>query len=281
MKKNIYFLLKGSLTIIVLVLLFYNTGLPQRLKTKTLAKKCRKKCVIYDRPPRTGSTTISKILYSCLISKGYKGYDYVPKERRDIAIHQFLAKTDSDLRALIRPHIHIDLQDHKLMLENCDCIFYITSTAPMGDRIFSRLKYNLIEGHRNGSFTISRLMKSFRKKNSTSIQITELEYTKYPYLKNEVPEYLRLTPHFVIRKNNISNDLKLLLSALECNKMSIISENVHSINMSKRNAVIDKKVNFLRTEVSSMLMTKDFRYNALVRNIHDRNLEGLHRAKYF
>ncbi len=253
----------------------------RRLQNERCAANGRR-CVVYDRPFRTGSTTIDRTLGICMDYKGYVGVRNLRDDNRTNGIHYMLGFSELN-RSSVRPHIFMNRKDHDGIMRGCDCLLYVTSTARMADRVISHFKYNLIEGHGNFTYNLHKLNKLVNrhlKGRRQRIHADEEKYTNYPYVKEKVSEYERIVPQYVIRKEYLAEDLTALLNALDCGGLPIFSDNIHSTSSMKtqtHQVVIGK----LRTAISKALRTNDYRFQKLSKLAETRNRFGLRAAAYF
>ncbi len=241
-----------------------------------------RRCVIYDRPFRTGSTTIDVTLGICLDYKGYANVRPLLGENRTNGITYMLGFNELN-RSSVRPHIFMNRKDHDRIINGCDCLLYVTSTARMVDRVISRFKYNLIEGHGNSTYNLRKLNKKVKrhlKGRRYRIHADEEEYTNYPYVKEKVSEYERIVPQYVIRKEYLTEDLTALLNALNCEGLPIFSDNIHS-TLSTKTQNYEAVIGKLRTAISKVLRTNDYRFQKLSKLSETRNKFGLQAAAYF
>ena len=207
------------------------SGIPRSL-SRAVPKT---KCVIYDRPPRTGSTTVSKALGSCMRSKGYRLSKNGDRNRSKVVMNMFSLETDR--MAIAGPHVAMSGNDVELLEENCGEMLYITSASPMKERLFSALKYKELAkrtGDPHSNETIEVDMVAMAKKNSTRTQLRELYLEAYPHVAGRdlsmldvVPE--RIVPDYVILKKSLGRDLQAMLDALGCNT-PIKTINAHKSN---------------------------------------------------
>ena len=250
-------------------------------------RKCSKsdrRCLVYDRPPRTGSTTIEETLGKCMHHKGYKGAQWLHSGNRTMGILEMLSFNYLN-RSSVRPHIYMTHQDHKRIISGCDCLFYITSIAPMEERLISRYKYGLREGHGNSTFKLRKLNRKVNRHLSSQkyrdqLLAEEQRYHLYPYINGKVNENERIVPQYVIRKKHLKDDLRLLLNALNCQDTPITSNNVHrsSSGSSKFN---ESTMQRLKNAISRLLRTKDYRFKKLAELSETRNSLGLKVAENY
>lgn len=221
--------------------------------------KLTNRCVLYDRPPRTGSTTVSSALSTCLRKRGFVVNSFVKPDIRDTSIARGLglitsngkSSTRSDRTydyAIVVSHVWMTEEDIQLLRENCGEVMYITSTAPMWERVWSAAKMVSVK-ERNGNTRLDRgMLDNAAKWLSESNRPYARFYDVYPWIRLTGPQRLRedgkhmeeiphqyeqvhihppFHPDFIIRKESLLADLGSLLIALGCKKLQPRSTNVH------------------------------------------------------
>lgn len=190
-------------------------------------------CLFYDRPPRTGSSTISLALHQCWVDTLHA------KTRLDIpASLMEQLRNDSingidhflTLRAPVVAHHawHCHVYDHHIahIKKSCRQLFYVSSTRDKKSRILSVIKHILSGNNRlaNGTISLERLrlekdfiMSEILKKNQTTESI-------YPFKGT-----LRLSPDYIVRTEHLQTDLAQLLSHFGCST-NYTSMNVHHMS---------------------------------------------------
>ncbi|KAI0565292.1 hypothetical protein FGB62_19g120 [Gracilaria domingensis] len=159
-------------------------------------------------------------------------------KRRATAIQKMLkSKVKSNRRALVTRHIYISGKDVKLIRSKCDDFLYITSTAPIKERLWSGTKHLLANRHGNttrDSLDMVKALEVLRNQRFENGSLRSLEeLNAYPYLTEtgERAEVGRkLIPDYVIRKESLRQDLQALLRAFGC-KESFSTRNVHEDNI--------------------------------------------------
>ncbi|CAN8075095.1 unnamed protein product [Agarophyton chilense] len=215
-----------------------DAGVRRRVQQVVTETTERTKCIVYDRPPRTGSTTIGRALELCLRSAGYVQQP-LPKgkkggERRAGAIRQMLAADrKEDRRALLTRHIYVSEADMQLIRWTCDDFLYITSTAPMKERLWSAAKHLLARRHGNTTSEWLDKARAAQVVRRQAFKVGELrsvnELNWYPYLTaggEEAAVKRKLIADYVIRKASLQQDLGRLLEAFGCDA-SFTTRNVH------------------------------------------------------
>lgn len=194
------------------------------------------RCILYDRPPRTGSTTVYKFMDRCLSRRGYPSSLLYFKGVSHFQLIDHFLNNPSPNKSLISRHLPEFPSDSKQRIEStCDLVLYITSTRPMRERLLSKLKYETPLGDDRKGQTVSerrsvptdmfhQLVNSTLNDDSESLQIAEIYYEHYPG-NGEVPF---LTPDYVIRSDTFVADFTFLLRALQC-PTKFISINVHKV----------------------------------------------------
>lgn len=255
------------------------------------------RCILYDRPPRTGSTTISHALLSCLRHKRYGNAFTYPREVMVRAMLNITAKR----RASVKGHLSMTLDDVNLIEDTCEKFFYVTSISSMTDRLFSQIKYGMFTGHGNQTIDLTALYTSLSKRSGEKMNAYELFLEMYPYSVNDtdVTEETRLQPHYIISKENLEHDTRELLDALGCQNISVESDNIHEIVVDSdtlptavadieaeedeyvEDANITDPFEALRANITSRMVHGDRRYRKLIERAQTQNKIGLELAKIF
>lgn len=221
--------------------------------------KLNNRCVLYDRPPRTGSTTVSSALSTCLRKRGFIVNSFVKPDIRNTSIARGLRLTTSSDKpgsrtgrihdyAIVVSHVWMTEEDIRLLRENCGEVMYITSTAPMWERVWSAAKMVSVK-ERNGNTRLDRgMLDNAAKWLSESNRPYARFYDVYPWIRLTGPQRLRedgkhmeeiphqyepvrihppFHPDFIITKQALLADLGSLLIALGCKKLQPRSTNVH------------------------------------------------------
>lgn len=182
------------------------------------------RCFIYDRPPRTGSSTISDALETCLRGKDYVlAYARTQEERQFVVSHMLQFRRTT--RGAVHSHVYMNQNDTTFIRQVCDIVLYVTSTNPMIRRIVSQVKYSLFEGHGNASVSTSDVISALQTRDFTKY---EEFLERYPYVYQEVNVRNQLIPDYIIRATQLEYDLTRLLRALRC-RDKLESQNVHSL----------------------------------------------------
>ncbi|PXF48235.1 hypothetical protein BWQ96_01924 [Gracilariopsis chorda] len=183
------------------------------------------RCFIYDRPPRTASTTIGTALQSCLRRHHFR---QPPREKQRSAIpYTIFDNLQTPRKALLSRHFYLNSRTVSLLRKRCSTLFYITSCAPIEERLLSASKYTLSGGHGNSTLDDQQMHAAAEKANSSTRQKRFLNH--YPYVdddKKPINVSTPLVPNYVIRKPHLRQDLTKLLQTLQCDT-SFVSGNVH------------------------------------------------------
>lgn len=219
------------------------------------------RCVLYDRPPRTGSTTVSNALATCLRKRGFKVNSFVRPDVRNTSIARGLglhppssaddASDQARMRrdyALVATHVWMTQDDVDLLRDHCEHVVYLTSAAPMWERVWSAAKMVSVK-ERNGNTKLDSgmLHRAAEWLNRSDRPYAQF-YNVYPWIRLTGPQRMRddgkhmeeiphlyepvaidppFHPHFVIRKDALLDDLAALLAALGCKRLQPRSTNVH------------------------------------------------------
>ncbi|PXF48967.1 hypothetical protein BWQ96_01309 [Gracilariopsis chorda] len=185
-------------------------------------------CVIYDRPPRTASTTIGNALEKCLEPLGYEQPDWQGMDGRSLMVLNML-RLPFERVSLLARHFYMNSTSLLELRTGCDALFYITSTAPMKERLWSLVKYRQVTKHGNSSLNETQLFAALQDLRKETVQIEVLN--AYPYLQTHETPINRstidtITPDYVIRKSQLNEDMSKLLRAFGC-ETRFVSENIH------------------------------------------------------
>lgn len=242
------------------------------------------KCILYDRVPRTGSTTLGLTLEQCLLSKGYRVLSADTRSVSKYSVIKRLAGIVYDMSggvarklAAARHHVCARREDFDKLVKACDRLLYISSCAPMASRLESMAKYWVASGHGNATVTSKRVLKRMEAYASESWAVREAYFEAYPYTNGTHPrgtaEDDRVVPDYVIRNSQLVADTHALLNALKCD-MRIESDNMHSVEDQAVEEVI-------RNYVKNMVRMGDARYKAMMRLATEGNSAGLRLASTF
>lgn len=221
------------------------------------------KCVVYDRPMRTGSSTISSHLIQCFHSLGYFIDTHQLGNSRARSIPHALEQPSPNKRfAIVRGHIWISEVDIRLLHTRCDQVVYITSCAPLWQQVWSAAKmlsYKRVNGNTTLGAEDAENALKWLQQNAKAyarmyefypfIHLTEplerLQSNRYPDLppsfeRAEISSPFR--PDYVIRKDRIIEDLSKLLDALGCDARIGNAKNVHQVQGEDDEAAYEIKI---------------------------------------
>lgn len=239
------------------------------------------KCILYDQPPRTGSTTIGISLDKCVRSKGYSGVPATKHRGRDYVIDDML-EVQGKLKASVQAHLFMTRRDIRNLHEQCDKLLYISSTVPMADRLLSVLKYATYKGHGNRSISPKALKEMFEKRLPGMTEV-ETFLEAYPFKAEfNIRESERLVPSYVIRRDFLKEDTMAILNALGCNHVNVSNENVHVLEgATDRQAEEQYTLMYeMKATLSAMMRRNDSRYKIL-NDLAEKNEDGLQLASSF
>lgn len=208
------------------------------------------KCVIYDRPMRTASTTITASLNSCFSSLGWTIDRHHLGNNRSRCI-EFELQKGRPPYAMIKGHKWLTAEGVHLLRATCTHLIYITSTAPLWEQVWSAAKM-LSNVRTNGNSTLD----SNQLEAALSwIELYGREYARlyeaYPHIRLTKPLEIQpdgrypdlppsfereqispeFVPDYVIRKPNLLQDLPPLLKSFGCESTIGEAKNVHSIRL--------------------------------------------------
>lgn len=189
-------------------------------------------CLIYDKPKRTGSTTIARALHACW-SKHHHFEPTKVSKNPNVATEQML-KLNQSIVAHSLHHIVFSDDDCKEIETQCRQVFHVTSTRRMNARILSYAKVTALKYKKGRNYTIgSDDLKYVLKSIITDGHIIERRYEKGVY------EGVRRIPmHYVIRNDDLQDDLEVLLRTFACAPV-IKRVNTHSLNSSYRSQQLE------------------------------------------
>lgn len=229
------------------------------------------RCVIYDSPQRTGSSTIRGALEDCFAGKDH--YFSFPKveNHQENRIQKTLNEEHENYVSVVG-HIRISKADIKMIKNRCKKVFYITSAAPLLERMRSMLKYRQTAGHGNSTLSSDFLKTPLNESTLKFIRYKEEFYNAFPHNKQGLSEKDRLVPDYVIQKKTLMDDLGSILSSFGCDPSTFVSTNIHEL---------DKKgTEVLDSQIKDQLKSNDFRFKKLIQ-IRKRRKTALKKAKNF
>lgn len=250
-------------------------------------------CLIYDKPYRTASTTISHALRSCWSSlRAHMRHDrqFAVDEDQSGFISNML-RSEFPIVALVGSHFQISEVEVNDLRTYCDLYIYITSTRSMAERLASEAKFHTAKSTVHTNYTLSR-----RQTQRAQLRVferdwtgTELLYERYPFLEGQSG----LKPGYIVRNQNFVHDLRALLNAFGC-PSHFVSVNVHPTNQSvldersgQQDSQTDVDVDAREIEVDSKqlnlsaisLQFDDARHKRLSALAQRINKRGLKRAR--
>lgn len=219
-------------------------------------------CFFYDKPPRTGSTTIAHALETCLLFKGYTSiHKPIAEIERAEVVSNMLSMPGRKFSAVIK-HVEVSDEDIQMLRKECNMLFFLSSTRPMTERIASAAKYGMSKRHGSSTLTNEQYKDvQLRAKRDT---YTEPELERYPFTGNNA-----IFPDYVIRSDNLDDDLHGLLQAMGC-KIEYRLLNVHEFEDKAFSGEIKKSIHLNGT---------DSRFKELTHIAEIRNRRGLRRAR--
>lgn len=213
--------------------------------------------------------------------------------------------------AAVKGHLTLSPSDVLKLQTYCDKFLYVSSTGPILKRLTSQLKYTLFRGHGNRTVSIDRLINITNRRGKDHIENQESFLEKYPYHVNDTvtKEEDHLIPHYIIRQENLEEDLVPLMRSLNCsNTGDIQTRNVHSLSVNmtklasvlmdsslknvssmqvKSSAVGESELNVsavfdaIEANISKYLRENDFRYRHMLQLAELNNPSGLTHAAEF
>lgn len=205
-------------------------------------------CLIYDKPKRTGSTTISRALHKCW--SGH--YSFEPQKgpkNAHVAAARMIDLNQSIVAHSLR-HILFSDEDCLSIDANCRRIFHITSTRRMNARLVSYAKVTSLQNKEGRNFTVEsddlrRVLRTVVRRGHA----LEQRYEKGVYKGIH-----RIAVNYVIRNSFLTHDLNKLLHAFGCTPQ-IKSVNTHIYNSS--NQMHAKSATFWNTSLNAHRHSKD------------------------
>lgn len=167
-------------------------------------------CVVYDRPPRTGSTSISQPLTACLRALNFAVPQTLPSIGRSGVLLSTLAQPTTRVAAS-RTHLYLTMgADHAAMSlsDRCARTLYVSGTAPMAERILSQIKYGIRGAvHTNSTVDASEVWSAVRRRGRAG-RISQYEgfLSRYPFVSEKALGSLGLEEN---GGNGIAADMNL------------------------------------------------------------------------
>lgn len=136
--------------------------------------------------------------------------------------------------AIAGSHFTISVEDQRLMVQECEQIFYLTSTRTIRERLMSLGKHTAAGSRvaENATLSEKQMKRAFQiAKTSKSV---ELNWERSKFRSNHP-----FTPDYIIRREYFREDLMKLLDALSCEDR-FRSSNVHSAKVTKQELLPQK-----------------------------------------
>lgn len=211
------------------------------------------RCVVYDRPPRTGSTTVSRALAECLLTLKWPSPITSTPEQRSSAITRGLRIARDEL-AVVKGHMLMSEDDVRQLRKECDQTFFITNTARLDDRLWSAAKMSLSWKNGNVSLVSDQVNKRAHEWLDAHGRRQAAYLEAYPFTNvtgplvmtgesttHDIATYWRTVRtggfayDYVVRKSNMADDLSALLQAFGCSSQ-FQTQNVHSVKAEQESA---------------------------------------------
>lgn len=192
-------------------------------------------CLIYDKPYRTGSTTISHALRSCWTTlRARMRHDRWSglRESESGYISRML-RSEFPIVGLVGLHFRISEEEIEELRTYCNLYVYITSTRCMRERLASEAKFHSLESssvHTNYTLSRRQTRRAQSRVTEHDWSNTELIYEQYPFQEGRAV----LKPSYIVRNERLVDDLHALLNAFGC-PSHFVSVNVHGTNRSVLN----------------------------------------------
>lgn len=249
----------------------------QYLSTVTqLQNSSGKLCLVYDKAPRTASSTISSALRKCWTKYKYK-YPHANAADYRTTISKML-NLSSDRVAVTGVHFTMPTSEVQLLQKKCAHLFYVTSTRTMTERIASKAKYEASNGKISINTTLSQHALQEALRNAVNDKSSEFRMERYPFPEPEQ----RIKPDYIIRHEHFTDDLQFLLRAFRCPE-HIRSRNVHDIEREEQSGHGDDTFAMLN-DVDSWpidLKFNDYRHLTLSKMAERRNNISIGKLKLF
>lgn len=222
-------------------------------------------CVFYDKPPRTGSTTVANVLAKCMHMKGYTAINApISSLEKNEVVSNMLEKTGYK-KSATRKHVMISDDDIRSLQTQCHRLLYVTSTRPMVERIASAAKYTMTRNHGNSTLTKQQYVSAMKK--ASADNTTEHVLEKYPFTGK-----MSIEPNYVIRSEFLTRDFDILLHNLGCD-INYYDSNVHEAPYGSE---VERQLS-----KGMGLSHGDARHKYLNRLANKRNSKGALMAKLF
>lgn len=234
-------------------------------------------CLIYDKAPRTGSSTILHTLRQCWKSSKFR----FRRPRRVLEGHTFAEECVNDIhheRIVIGGnHFYMGNHDIELIAKECKHIFYVTSTRKMKERLLSKAKYDASSGKIAANSTLNgedwKKVQHRLSRYKDEYETVEKNLERYPFVS---PRWA-ITPDYVIRSDSLFADLGLLLHAFGCNT-TIRSQNIHTVSDIEKDEGEEEEEGPEKDDADEVVeMVKE--ENNTSNGLHDKTKEELTRLK--
>lgn len=258
------------------------------------------KCLLYDRPMRTGSTTITTALRHCL--KQTPGWafavrtaegDYHHVIRNALRVHH----NETVARNLvIMQHMWISDADVHMLFHKCAQVLYVSSCARLSEQVWSAAKMlSNVRENGNSSLDDVQMRAATAWTEAHAVDYARF-YESYPHILSHAPlqrqdngrfpdippsfERIPITrafaPHFVVRKHFMETDLSALLAAMRCTS-SFKTKNVHAVSHDER----EREQNLMTTVMNNQKVGDGKTFARLNRIAEENNTVGLERVVDF
>lgn len=230
------------------------------------------KCLIYDKPPRTASSTISRSLRTCWTSQNYSIFHSTYDTPFNATLSEML-NTTSDRIGISGVHFGMLPDQIEALYHECESVMYITSTRSMGPRIASAAKYKVSQARVYLNTTLNHTQMEEAWNISVEIineEQVERRLENYPFDGREIQ------PDFVVRNDHLQSDLADLLSAFNCS-VSVRSKNLHVYESEEESDDEIPQFDFKKLSIK----LGDARHKKLVTLAKHHNQQGLERARFF
>lgn len=208
--------------------LFVRNGTRWYPEPRPRKPKSPKVCLIYDKSPHTGSTTIATAMSHCWTKELQMPHlKYRPQFR---AIPQSLL-TGTEFMAASRNHIYFD-DNHTIELyHTCEHLFLVTSTRDIIEKVFSGILHRSTLKGTGKNYTLDESKTGaawnefwtwFDAQTSQNNSVPESSHQFYPFIAE-----VRIESDYVIRHEHLTDDLANLLDAFGC-QTKFTTTNVHN-----------------------------------------------------
>lgn len=216
-------------SIVLTVLLFANLSIRFQLfraPAGSLRAYEHDLCLLYDKPKRTGSTTIARAIHECW----HGVFDLKPYRRPRPTRETVNLMLDSNRSVVAHAlhHVYFSDADCVSVYANCRHVFHVTSTRRMNERLASYAKVVALQRRnlaRNSTVTPDDLRKA------ASVLVKEAPRLERLYEKGVYHGRHTIPVDYVIRHEFLDRDLSALLRAFHCSP-NVDRKNVHAVDSS-------------------------------------------------